>query len=91
MPEARERYRAEYDGICSRLLEISRERGELPVDLLELDGDKAVTVCAISVLSHEILSGRAGAEQYRSWVELWRRLIVFERLEQTAIEGVFDR
>lgn len=82
MPAAREQFRAEYDAICAELKELLVQRGGLPVELLNVRDDLLITVAAIGHLSHTILSGTAGPEQYSDWVNLWRSLVEFERTQQ---------
>jgi len=78
MPAARERFRAEYDAICKELCALLIERGGLPIELLNVRDDLKITVEAIGQLSHAILSGAAGPEQYGDWARLWRSLVEFE-------------
>lgn len=76
-PGVREQYRAAYDAICSELLVLLIERGDLPLELLHVRDDLLITVAAISHLSYAILAGTAGPEQYADWVQLWRSLVEF--------------
>lgn len=76
-PGVREQYRAAYDAICKELLGLLIERGQLPLELLRVRDDLLITVAAIGHLSHAILSGAAGPEQYADWVSLWRSLVEF--------------
>lgn len=76
-PGARERFRAAYDAICKELLALLIERGGLPLELLHVRDDLLITVAAIGHLSHAILSGTAGPEQYADWGKLWRSLVEF--------------
>lgn len=82
MPAAREQFRAEYDAICAELKELLVQRGGLPIELLNVRDDLLITVAAIGSLSHAILSGTAGPEQYSDWVSLWRSLVEFEQTQQ---------
>ena len=82
MPAAREQFRAEYDAICAELKGLLVQRGGLPIELLNVRDDLLITVAAIGNLSHAILSGAAGPEQYDDWVNLWRSLVEFEQTQQ---------
>ena len=86
MPAARERFRAEYDAICGELCALLSERGQLPIELLNIRDDLKITVEAIGQLSHAILSGTAGPEQCEDWARLWRSLVEFDPLPDGAQE-----
>ena len=64
------------------LKELLVQRGGLPIELLNVRDDLLITVAAIGCLSHAILSGTAGPEQYSDWVNLWHSLVEFEQTQQ---------